>query len=1437
MSILVEKYISGVWFTLGSYNTIQLAMDAGRDAYNADRNNVTKIRLTLDEGFYKEFVISGDWDATNGDMIDEIIIRALDGNNAVWHGDYNAGLDERGIFRLSTVNYASAVAVKVNFYNIVFMDMYADGNTPLIWENDTVAYDIKLEKVVVYGLDYVLMPEGNPKAYDLDVSNSTFIISNTFAFTALAFNRDYINPTIKTSHFKNFISGQGAQIWVADVDYPPALGGAIKGTAYTVHNNKFEGEWKLRVGGNVLKDGNNNIVQPLIYNNNFLCQTPFDKVADFLSDYVDDGDNEIALYKGYGILKIDKNDEPTNGNYYSGDTSTDGSLMQDGLGIVNIDNANKQVTVDTALTGTYDSMVLRVHYGIGDPKYYRIKMASQGDTVITLFEEVSGSPSTCDIIDDKVIDRREYLTLSGWTSDLFNPQDVTIINATGHYHDGKAWAEIEWVDDNNTPGSCRYNIYNGTDLVGTSWGTKFRDYSINGGNTYNYTIKAMKLINEGDNQRESAGVSVDIFVPNQDVYVSNLVLSDITTHSMKLDWDVSNSIEIVNYEVWRSEDGTNFTKIAEPTTNYYIDDGLTDGTHYWYKVRGYTIYGDYTEYSNTADAWTNVFVWATFDEVLINNGAGTELYVSWNSIPDVTYELQYSEDGTNWTTEYSGTGTNRVIQGLSVGTLYHLKLITTDGTNSNEDNTTKLMTDIPGNVQNLTLLEGFGGVVNVSWDTPLEPRLLDDISKYKVYRADDDNGSPGAWNYIDSVDYPESHLLVSVNSGISWFKVTTVDIDNNESDGVYDSIDVQEQGSTAHDVRLTVFKHRPWVWDTINIPGMFISWIWLYNDDETKYVDIYEALTDAGQQPSSYNYVGRFYFPETYTIKQYNTNIDGKRMSVKAEFSNGDVKYYHKDINLSDLIISTFGKNCSDGSGDCTETEAHVGFKVYLDYSGEVDFRSRVSGIFVGAIDEGVEADSGDNVTGGLLETIYPKPYGYLEAGTKQYAFTMFIRKFIGGAYLDLNTVYLNFRMDMDDYLPNVIEKTVVANDGENVVLDGEAVPGNNRSGSVLIPSWEQVAGNPVTLSDPNSWNPSFTVNGISQYKFKLTVLDDSSYYDDERAYTGVGYYTVNVKRGVVYVNGERYNGVMSLRIVKEANQPKFAELKINNYNGKRTNTIMPGDKVEVYYSKYAVSYPVKLFEGYVYKQPDYNKDITTVEALTKEVEFSNPVQEAIHQSGFPVIEVITNLLYNLKETYNINVNIFIDLNDIDKTIIYNGNTDFVGKNGLTILNELLAMLPGVVMYCEGDNLYIHKANITDRVQLDDTNIINMERTFLTRNVGAVYIQSNGHGAQFPKIKRHGQVYSEKYTTLNSDADCEIVAKNIYERITDGVISQIDIELKDKYFTWMVGEKLTINSNKFSINQVMELNRFEIDITGSSETTRLRLGNINVRFDDIFKVD
>lgn len=136
---------------------------------------------------------------------------------------------------------------------------------------------------------------------------------------------------------------------------------------------------------------------------------------------------------------------------------------------------------------------------------------------------------------------------------------------------------------------------------------------------------------------------------------------------LNLSW-MDNSGNESGFEIERSQDGTNFLKIAEVEANAtsYLSNGLNPNTQYWYRVRAKNNGGN-SGYSNVASATTKDVVPNTPQSLSAMPISNTQINLSWtdNSTNETGFEIERSTDGTNFSkiaelgagiTNYQNTG-------------------------------------------------------------------------------------------------------------------------------------------------------------------------------------------------------------------------------------------------------------------------------------------------------------------------------------------------------------------------------------------------------------------------------------------------------------------------------------------------------------------------------------------------------------------------------------------------------------------------------------------------------------------------------------------------------------------------------------------------------------------------------------------------------------
>ncbi len=136
---------------------------------------------------------------------------------------------------------------------------------------------------------------------------------------------------------------------------------------------------------------------------------------------------------------------------------------------------------------------------------------------------------------------------------------------------------------------------------------------------------------------------------------TDLVATTISTSQINMVWK-DNATNETDFEIERSTDGNNFTKIATVTANTttYQNTGLSQNTKYYYRVRAYNkAASTYSGYSNTADATTqgntiNAPSDLTLTPLLADNMNNVRLTWKDNSADETGFEVESSTNGTTF---------------------------------------------------------------------------------------------------------------------------------------------------------------------------------------------------------------------------------------------------------------------------------------------------------------------------------------------------------------------------------------------------------------------------------------------------------------------------------------------------------------------------------------------------------------------------------------------------------------------------------------------------------------------------------------------------------------------------------------------------------------------------------------------------------------------
>lgn len=161
----------------------------------------------------------------------------------------------------------------------------------------------------------------------------------------------------------------------------------------------------------------------------------------------------------------------------------------------------------------------------------------------------------------------------------------------------------------------------------------------------------------------------------------NLSATTASESQLNLSW-TDNSGNESGFEIERSQDGTNFLKIADAEANAtsYSSNGLSPDTQYWYRVKAKNNGGS-SGYSNVASATTRDVVPNAPQNLSATPVTNKQIDLSWTDITgtfglETGYEVERSSDGTAFTkiADVAANQTTYQSTGLSTLTKYWYRI-------------------------------------------------------------------------------------------------------------------------------------------------------------------------------------------------------------------------------------------------------------------------------------------------------------------------------------------------------------------------------------------------------------------------------------------------------------------------------------------------------------------------------------------------------------------------------------------------------------------------------------------------------------------------------------------------------------------------------------------------------------------------------------------
>lgn len=216
----------------------------------------------------------------------------------------------------------------------------------------------------------------------------------------------------------------------------------------------------------------------------------------------------------------------------------------------------------------------------------------------------------------------------------------------------------------------------------------------------------------------------------------NLAVTTVSESQLDLNW-TDNSGNESGFEIERSQDGANFSKIADVGANAtsYSSNGLSSNTQYWYRVRAKNNGGN-SGYSNVASGTTRDVKPNTPQGLSATPVSNKQINLNWtdNSGNETGFEVERSTDGTAFI-KIADVAANEITYqspGLNTLTKYWYRIRAKNAIgNSDYSNIADATTfDIPPiSPSNLTATTASSSQINLTWKDNSSNESVFDIER------------------------------------------------------------------------------------------------------------------------------------------------------------------------------------------------------------------------------------------------------------------------------------------------------------------------------------------------------------------------------------------------------------------------------------------------------------------------------------------------------------------------------------------------------------------------------------------------------------------------------------------------------------------------------------------------------------------------------------
>ncbi len=343
--------------------------------------------------------------------------------------------------------------------------------------------------------------------------------------------------------------------------------------------------------------------------------------------------------------------------------------------------------------------------------------------------------------------------------------------------------------------SVRYSTNAGASWTifsdGVSTATSATVTGLTNGTAYTFQVAALNSVGTGSYSVSSSEIT-PFSVPGQPTSISGTA----GINQVSLSWsspasDGGSVITdyVVEYSTNSGSTWATFVDAVEATTSSTVT-GLTNGTGYIFRVTAKNTAGN-----GTASSTTSAIVPRTMPSAarsVAGTSGNAQVALTW-SAPVTTggavvtdYEIQYSSNGTTWTTFSDSVSTTAsvTVTGLTNGTAYTFRVAAVNGAGAGTYSTASSSVTpftTPGTPTSVTPTRG-NGQVSLSWTAPVS-NGGSAIIQYRVQFAAEGSDDYSSWSSaVSTLSTSTSYVVTGLTNGTSYkFRVVATNAAGNGS--------------------------------------------------------------------------------------------------------------------------------------------------------------------------------------------------------------------------------------------------------------------------------------------------------------------------------------------------------------------------------------------------------------------------------------------------------------------------------------------------------------------------------------------------------------------------------------------------------------------------------------------------------------------------------